>query len=344
MPKVKERILWWLLVAGLVLISTSSFFMLSTQSGAPAPPQELPPTSVLRNIAQVILSALGTTLIVAAALELIPEYFRRRDEKGRRDRFFEFFGEAAKSGPVLVMSGRDDPPDHGTRAKSDLPPEAAGAVPEGVRGWLALDDIRTATRLAQEFGKYIEPEAAIEEDVVLFEDGRLKEAFHGKTCIAIGLGFNTLTRCLEKWEIDGIRHETFSIRWEASKKKPEEYPVTDNFILTGRNAPAPPDGMDEALILRLVPRRDASNVMFICAGRTAPGTEAAGRFLAGNWPTLHKEYKSRNFSFSEDSMAVLLHFNDGSGKETFEKPGAARDLTVQRPIQFTPIPPSKDSV
>lgn len=66
---------------------------------------------------------------------------------------------------------------------------------------------------------------------------------------------------------------------------------------------APKLGHDFAVVARLLCA--GSNVHFICAGRTAPGTAAAGRYLQERWTDIAEMF-SPSEDMSRKSLAVLI--------------------------------------
>ncbi|GAC1659139.1 MAG: hypothetical protein NVS4B13_03240 [Candidatus Elarobacter sp.] len=62
---------------------------------------------------------------------------------------------------------------------------------------------------------------------------------------------------------------------------------------------------------------------FVCAGRTAEGTAAAGYFLKNSWRTLYALYSKHGGRFDDDALAVELCYTPGAiiqseiGRPTF---------------------------
>jgi hypothetical protein len=56
-------------------------------------------------------------------------------------------------------------------------------------------------------------------------------------------------------------------------------------------------------------------VHFVVAGQTAPGTAAAGHFLAFEWKKIHKLYKANRRELGKHSIAVLLKHSTTRGSE-----------------------------
>lgn len=56
--------------------------------------------------------------------------------------------------------------------------------------------------------------------------------------------------------------------------------------------------------------REASKVWFVCAGRSAPGTAAAGFFLAYRWREIFKLYKIAGKDLRADSLVVVLRHRE----------------------------------
>jgi hypothetical protein len=67
---------------------------------------------------------------------------------------------------------------------------------------------------------------------------------------------------------------------------------------------------DVALVVRIV--LGNGNVHFICAGRTASGTAAAGRYLSDHWDNIRDAYANHSgCDVSTHSLAVLIKHPSG---------------------------------
>jgi hypothetical protein len=63
-------------------------------------------------------------------------------------------------------------------------------------------------------------------------------------------------------------------------------------------------------------------VCFVCAGRTAPGTAAAGFYLAKHWQKLLKLYRAHDKDLNVDSMVVVVrHTAEPTGTQEYDSTG-----------------------
>ena len=187
----------------------------------------------------------------------------------------------------------------------------ANAESEGVRSWLSYEDIRASTYLTQTL-------ANNGVSIYQFLDTEEIRSAQDRCYIALGLGFNGMTGRLERLFDDP---KLFEIECTESIKKPDLW--TDGFKIGGRGLAKDPRnvnsseikhpdaGWDYALVARVVTSRDGRNVSFVCAGRTAAGTAAAGHFLANHWRQLLELYKGANkyrveYNLNLDSVAVII--------------------------------------
>lgn len=124
--------------------------------------------------------------------------------------------------------------------------------------------------------------------------------------VSLGLGFNGFTHQLAGY----FNPALFKIVWEKSPKRPEL--LTDSFSIGSSTPPMPPEH-DLAIVARIVPRPDtgrANRAWFVCAGRTAAGTAAAGYYLAKEWQQLLDLYKEHHKDLDKDSLVVLVQHNE----------------------------------
>ena len=203
----------------------------------------------------------------------------------------------------------------GGRWATDIEDASPDAKPEGVEHWLALQDIRAAVELANRL-------AALRPRGIQVVHGDQVDLHAGNRCaIALGLGFNKLTRRFE----DKFRGNLYSITFGESERRVPGL-LTDNFSLPGCDAQDVRAGADKALVARIVLPADAPVgycAYFVCAGRTAAGTVAAGWFLANRWPKLLGLYEKNRFSLTRDSVAgIVWHAENGtaSGSGTRDEP------------------------
>lgn len=254
------------------------------------------------------------SLFITTTTDLIPEAARRIGERSRRGRFKRFFGEAAfEQTTHLVFAYRLLKPsqlkDNPWVTFSNTP---EGTSAEGVNAWLAFQDIRAATYLSNSLYEMTG------KDVRLIHDKDIDGDGFNYCAISIGLGFNDFTHRLS----EQCDKKLFEVVFGQSLKDPNF--ATDYFKIDGV-CPEPPQNKDDCLVARIVLRPfdgTANRVCFVCAGRTASGTAAAGFFLARHWEQLMKLYVEHEMSLDLDSLAVVVrHTHDAFGHHEFDTTG-----------------------
>jgi len=274
-----------------------------------------------------------TTLLIISCVELVPEGVRWVGERLRRGQFMKLFGEAAFQNDVrLVFAHRHINPEskpypwitHYSSQKAKSPcvaqcsaidqcpsnAQCPGVVKgpriaEGVNAWLAFQDVRAAVYLSNTISEMTGRQ-------VSFIHDKDAEAGSKDYCaISLGLGFNGFTHQIEGY----FKKPLFKIVWGKSPKNPEI--LTDLFIINGFDISIPPPEQDLAIVARIVPRPDkacASRVWFVCAGRTAAGTSAAGYFLAKEWQQLMNLYKKNSKNINKDSLVVVIQHKESENE------------------------------
>jgi hypothetical protein len=251
------------------------------------------------------LTGIMTTLLIISATELIPELARWVGNFSQRGRFKRLFGEYALRDDVrLVFPYRyidkrkvsEDP----FSTYQEVPSQSR-PVPEGVVNWLAAQDIRAAVYVSNTIGEMTGNRTIALHDKDIVADPK-------EYCIiSFGLGFTNFTHYIEG--LFGQR--LFKVEWVVSPKHPDIF--TDAFSIKGEFPPIP-EGDDIALLARVVPpkraAREASKVWFLCAGRSAPGTAAAGFFLAYRWHEIFRLYQTAGKDLLKDSLAVVLRHRE----------------------------------
>jgi hypothetical protein len=122
--------------------------------------------------------------------------------------------------------------------------------------------------------------------------------------IALGLGFNVHThRVLRDSGLDSLVRVEFEpgpdgVHRDVLKFRDmkNEFRSADDFADEDHNV---------ALVARYVDIA-SGNVHFICAGLNAPGTKAAGEYLAQRWQELAALYEKEARNVDEHSLAVLI--------------------------------------
>jgi hypothetical protein len=256
-----------------------------------------------------MLTGIITTLIILSLTELIPEFARWTGTFSRRGQFRVLFGEYAfRDDARLVFAYRyidkdrinEDPFSTWQKVPSQIRP-----VPEGVVNWLAFQDIRAAVYVSNTFGEMTGRKTVALHDKDVFGDQK------NYCIVSFGLGFTAFTH----YVVGLFNSSLFKIEWEPSPKL--NHIFTDTFKISGKT-PFIPDGDDIALVARIVPpgkyEQEDPRVWFICAGRSASGTAAAGYFLAYRWPEINALYKEFKKDLSKDSVVMALHHREYQGE------------------------------
>lgn len=232
------------------------------------------------------LIVVATAVLLAGLIQVLTAFVRWWSTRGERGEFYRFFGDNDVLGVVPDLSctqmvvGWD-------------PPGSDGATPNGTNV-VPFQDLRAAISLAELFEQFDIPFKIIADTP--YRDGS------APVCgfVAIGLGFNKLTCMLSAasdWLFEIVYKDTYT---NAPK---------DDFLLDGQPHGRPDQYTDYALIVR-VPLLTNSKVLptFVCAGRSASGTAAAGYFLKNRWPELCQLYATNGKDFDDDALAVELEY------------------------------------
>jgi len=239
------------------------------------------------------------------------EALLRTGERRKKQKFISFFGKSALEKDFkLVCSRRElvNPSDgscfkYPFREKLLFPghhqsfaaantienPDATTITPnpKEVKAWLAYDDMLVAARMGKLFGS-----VGRQVQIVLDNDG---DNWNESPTIAVGLGFTLHTRKL--LESSGL-NDKVAIYWT------KDQPPSDAILFNGQKYTSGKEGADYAIVVRII--CDDQTVHFICAGRTAPGTAAAGRYLAEKWEDIFQEYLDKQKQIDNESIAVLI--------------------------------------
>ena len=159
-------------------------------------------------------------------------------------------------------------------------------LPKDVKAWLAYEDMIVASRMGSLFGSMCGRQVQI--DLDNDEDDWTKSP-----TIAVGLGFTLHTRKL--LDASGLNQKV-SVEWTDD-------PMTDAIRFDGKLYNSPQADHDFAIVARVLCA--GPHIHFICAGRTAPGTAAAGRFLQERWSDITEMFPSSE-DMAKKSLAVLI--------------------------------------
>jgi hypothetical protein len=184
-----------------------------------------PARLAVRDSLQTVAASFAITFLSVALIELLPEMARYFLERRERKVFVTFFGaQSLQTGFRLISAGRTIEPDYLHHFKPDPEPEGAvGSVPEGVRYWLAEQDIRACSYLSQTF--------ALGGIPINFDIAKsiAHEPVLSASTIALGLGFNETTKHLRVlgsnlFTVDGSRYRQTPrrepIAWHWPAKSP----------------------------------------------------------------------------------------------------------------------------
>ncbi|MFI5457740.1 MAG: hypothetical protein ACHRXM_20045 [Isosphaerales bacterium] len=286
----------------------------------------------------VALTGLFATIFGVTVSDVLVKPFRRLLEGEEQEAFLDFFGRSCRQdGITLVFSKRVLDRDRlmqglkaaGNRDNQSLPksvekfvnvfsdypfifPEGlpAGArqtQPEDVTSWVAYQDVQSGAHLAQLLAR-----VRIQRQIIFELDADRAGKGWDISQVSFGLGYNVMTDLVQRQFDKKARGEEqilalpFEVDYTRDSPKKKQF-KTDNIIWQGEFFP-PPENHDYAIIVRFV-HGNKDYVTFICAGRTACGTTAAGMYLAKHWKDeLKSEYdKKKSQGEVIDGQTIDLH-------------------------------------
>jgi intracellular sulfur oxidation DsrE/DsrF family protein len=259
--------------------------------------------STIKQIETVLYDVFGslvTVLLVEYGIYALQKRNEQPDVK-------LFFGENIyNTGITFVFASAKV--DMANMQHGNMPESVIGnAHPKGISRLIAHNDIRCSiaiTRMCEEL--HIPVHTEIDTCV---KDKELPR----DTIISIGLGFNRATYALKEHSkvFDIFYHECRYFDSEQNKwdKKPD-------------------DNYDCALIARIIGKNGTPH--FVCAGRTAEGSEAAGIFLASRWRDILGYYHDRGRDLRTDSMALTIRHLIGE-ERSGERAPSKRDYLDENP-------------
>jgi hypothetical protein len=252
-------------------------------------------------------------------------------ERRRKQRFFSFFGKTFLEKEFKLICSRRElsNPNDGSCFKYpfaeqlDFPVRSFEAIPshgltkkdshrivpspKDVKAWLAYDDMLVAARMGKLFGSMgRQVQIALDTD---------DDNWNESPTIAVGLGFT-----LHTWKLlsaSGLIKKV-AVIWPQEETPSDA--IKFNEIEYATNGP---EDEDYAFVARVI--CDGGIVHFICAGRTAPGTAAAGRYLAEKWEEIADLYSSSKQPIDTVSVAVLIKH-----PPTFERVRNVRKTEITR--------------
>lgn len=173
--------------------------------------------------------------------------------------------------------------------------------PEGVSSWISFQDLRGASHLGRMFALHSPQNTFFRYD----ENCPNADDVTG-TAVVFGLGFNGFTYLMS----EAHEHKLFEARWGPSPHKDFRQNTDHIYVPTLGGVLRPPENCDYAIVARIVPEQQDSSrphYFFVCAGRTASGTAAAGWFLANKWRRIQTLYeRSPQLDFRKDSLLIVV--------------------------------------
>ncbi len=277
---------------------------------------------------------LATTLLIVSLVELVPELARYLAEFGRRERFKKCFGTAAFRRRVhLVYAFRELGAGKSPQPIKDLRGLAGDKHHHGVYSWLAFQDVKAGIYLANTIFQITGREVAIIHDKDTERDDL------DFCAISFGLGENAFTQYLGAYPDPDL----FTVEWK--KLKDAEF-SSACFTLKVDYPEDPGPGKNLAIVARVVPVPEEGRegcVWFVCGGRSAAGTAAAGFFLAKRWREILEFYREAGKDLDRHSLALVIehkednqrhHFDDSAG--VFRRDG--KPVLSWSPVTTRPSP------
>ena len=245
------------------------------------------------NLQNVWIEVCAALLIVGLSEILIRVVEAWTEAQNVRD-FRRFFGHRSFERAVAVFPSAKPPIDeHGfcdLRYPYAPPATKDNARAKGIEHVVPFEDLKAVVALSETF-----QQVGAELHMRLDNKYNLDyQPLPDRTIIGIGLGFNHVTAKLSE-----AHRELFTLTFDTG---------TDDFRINGKTHGYPCNGDDCGLVVRIVPRHADGVFHFVCAGRTAAGTEAAGLFLARNWKDLLRLYDDSGQNLDRDSVVAIVSF------------------------------------
>jgi hypothetical protein len=206
------------------------------------------------------------------------------------------------------------------RVADQLPPNSKFATPTSCPKFVAFEDLEAAKAIADVFREY-HVNVEIAHDRPDFVDQDLD-----RPIIALGL--------------ESVSHASYAIARYSNAVGIDwtETPGKIGYIkIDGEELPRGNGSHDYAFIVRLPyeNQRGQRLTCFMCAGRTAKGTEAAGRFLRKCWASLLAAYDEKGMALDKFSMVVVVA-HDNNAALNFWREGEPKFIPYPRPPK--PLP------
>jgi hypothetical protein len=229
---------------------------------------------------------IATTVALAGLIQFLTQVIGWLSERGDRLEFHQFFGTRRSAIGVIpdLVSRHDLDPWYADGAQA--------ARPKGITTVVPFEDLKAATSIAKLFESY-GVQLELRKDSGTYDKGPPRRTF-----IAVGLGFNRLTCFLAERSGDLFQIQYTDAHTGESK---------DDFLIEHQPHPKPSRDTDYALVARVPFHFDGRQVTgFVCAGRLAAGTEAAGYYLKNDWRSMHDRYVKEGKDLHRHALALVI--------------------------------------
>jgi hypothetical protein len=237
-----------------------------------------------------------TSVLLVGLIEFLSILLQYLVTQGERKAFMKFFGKGVfENGITAIFFTAETKGNLDWVMCPNKPDQAANAKIQGVNHIIPFEELKAVLEIKQLFDSM-----GVKFGIELDDVCKNKVLPNGSV-LAVGLGFNCATKLIQ-----AFCPQLFEITYEVDSDFGYE---TDDFkVKEGRHDnPNSNSKYDYALFARVF-KDDVLH--FVCAGRTADGTEAACRYLAKNWTKLLRQYDNESGKGKHDvnkqSMAVII--------------------------------------
>lgn len=245
-----------------------------------------------------------TSVLLVGLIELLAVFIENLATDGARKRFVRFFGNGSLAGEgvtAFFLTAQPSKNNPDWVQCPNKPPKANNAKIQGVNHVVPFEEVKAVLDIQRLFDSM---GARFEIDL---DENLPSKSLPSHSVLAIGLGFNYAT-----FLIQDCCKPLFEVIYENDESLGF---TTDDFMVNEikHDVVKEDSKYDYALFARVF-KDDVLH--FICAGRTANGTEAACKFLARNWKTLADQYENDTgkgkYNIFKQSMVVVLrhHVNN----------------------------------
>jgi len=243
-----------------------------------------------------------TTVLLVGLIELLAVFIEKLATDGKRKHFARFFGNGSleeKGVTAFFLTARPDKNNPDWIECPEMPEKAKAknAKVQGVNHVVPFEEVKAVLDIQRLFDSM---GARLEIDL----DCNLPpKDLPDYSVLAIGLGFNSATFRIQEWS-----KSLFEVIYEYDQSLEA---ITDDFKVNEiKHGVVNKDSKYDYALFARVFKEDIPH--FICAGRTANGTEAACKFLARKWDTLANQYefdagKGKHNILKQSMVVVLRH-------------------------------------